>query len=109
MSVREQASNAEPEQWHQDPALLDRLVALLVRDHRSLRDVAPLLSADDFKPSRGVPGGRARWLVAERALEHWEKHQDPIGDLLRADVLEYAASLRLGADQVTELKAYMKA
>ncbi len=110
MSVRNivQEAAAESEHWHQDSFLLDKLVALLVQDHRTLKACSGLLDADDFKPVRGMANGRARWLVAERALEYFEKHQEPLGKLLRADVLEYAATLGMGASQVGELKEYVK-
>ncbi len=109
MSVREQVASQETDQWYQDSHLLDKLVALLVQDHKTLRACSGLLQADDFKPIRGMPNGRARWIVAERALEYYEKHQDPLGKMLRADVLEYAASLNMGAAQVSELREYVKA
>jgi hypothetical protein len=88
---------------------MDKLVALLVHDHKTLVTCSGLLDADDFKPVRGMPNGRARWLVAERALEHFERHQEPLGRLMRADVLEYAASLNMGASNVAELGTYIKA
>jgi hypothetical protein len=111
VSVVEQvkAAGADAGEWYQDAFLMDKLVALLVHDHRTLEQVSALLEADDFKPVRGVPNGRSRWLVAERALEHWEKHHEPLGGLLRADVLEYAASLNMAASSVTELREYVKA
>ena len=109
MSIREQVASTETELWHQDSFLMDKLVALLVHDHKTLVMCSGLLDADDFKPVRGMPNGRARWLVAERALEHFERHQEPLGKLLRADVLEYAASLNMGASNVAELGTYIKA
>ncbi len=110
MSVRTvvQEAAADSEHWHQDSFLLDKLVALLVQDHRTLKACSGLLDANDFKPVRGMANGRARWLVAERALEYFEKHQEPLGKLLRADVLEYATTLGMGASQVGELKEYVK-
>ncbi len=95
-------------EWHQDAFLMDKLVALLVHDHKTLVACSGLLEADDFKPVRGVPNGRSRWLVAERALEHFERHQEPLGKLMRADVLGYAASLNMAAASLLELRAYVK-
>ena len=109
MSVREQVVSSETDLWHQDSFLMDKLVALLIYDHKTLVECSGLLEADDFKPVRGMPNGRARWLVAERALEHFEKHGEPLGKLMRADVLEYAVTLSMGAAQVSELGVYIKA
>lgn len=108
MSVRDAVEAQEPVLWYQDSFLLDKLVALLVQDHKTLKTCSGLLEVDDFKPIRGMKNGRARWLVAERALEHFEKHQEPLGNLMRADVLEYAATLNMGATQVNELREYIK-
>jgi hypothetical protein len=50
--------------------------------------------------------GTERWIVAERALEHYGKHGEPIGRLLRADVLGYAERLGMGAGKVGALRDY---
>lgn len=94
--------------WWNDPAFQDRLVALLVQDHTTLRTCSPFLVPDDFKPSRGVPDGNARWIVAERALEYFERHNAPIGTLIRADVLDYATKTNLGSSQINDLLDYLK-
>lgn len=106
--VAARVAATESEHWHQDSHLLDKLVALLVHDQKTLAACSGLLEADDFKPVRGMPNGRARWLVAERALEHFERHREPLGKLLRADVLQQAESLAMGASQVAELREYVK-
>lgn len=110
MSIAEQVKTRieDATEWHQDAFLLDKLVALLVNDHKTLVACSGLLEADDFKPVRGMPNGRARWIVAERALEHYEKYQEPLGGLLRADVLEYAESLNMATTSVAELREYIK-
>ena len=36
MSIREQVASTETELWHQDSFLMDKLVALLVHDHKTL-------------------------------------------------------------------------
>jgi hypothetical protein len=98
----------ETDNWWDDSSFQDKLVTLLINDHQTLRNCAALLSPDDFKPIAGVPNGRARWLVAERALEYYEKHQEPLGSLVRADVLEYATQINMGAMQTNELREYIK-
>lgn len=106
MSIQD--SIPESETWWDDPDFQNKLVALLVQDQATLLSCASLLSPDDFKPSKGIPDGRPRWLLAERALEHFEKFHEPLGNQVRADVLEYAHQLNLGASQVTELRDYLK-
>jgi hypothetical protein len=102
--------NTEPQSdnFFDDEDFQDRLVGLLLLDHASLKRCGALLNPDDFKPIRGMKRGRARWLVAERALEHYQKHREPLGLLARADILDYAKRLNLGAQQVADLKAYVQ-
>lgn len=102
------SSGVTSDQWWDDDEFQDRLTVLLVQDHQTLKSCSSLLTPEDFRPQRGAQGGRARYLVAERALEHYEKHHEPLGKLLRADVLEYAARLNLSGIQVNELKEYLK-
>lgn len=90
-----------------DEGFQDALVQLLCRDAKSLQDCGALLSADDFKPLRGMRRGRQRWVVAKVALDHWRRHHEPLGRLLTAGVLEHAAKLGfLGGERVEELKEY---
>jgi hypothetical protein len=106
MSVKD--SIPESTNFWDDPAFQDRLVALLIQDYPTLRNCALFLSADDFKPSKGVPNGHARWTTAWRALEYFEKHGAPIGTLIRADVLDYAAQINMGSMQINGLLEYIK-
>jgi hypothetical protein len=107
MSVADTVAEESPN-WFLDSAFQNKLVALLINDPVTLRNCAGLLSADDFRPQKGVPDARARWIVAERALEFFEKHGEPLGKLVRSDVLEYASGLNLGSMQVNELRTYLK-
>lgn len=93
--------------WWRDPDFQDRLVLLLVHDAPTLAACTPLLTPDDFRPTKNMPHAHARWLVAERALEYYGNHNEPIGRLIRADVLEYASALNLGASQVSGLRDYL--
>jgi len=103
-----QASQAKNERWWDDSAFQDNLVALIVQDHQTLRNCGSILSPEDFRPPKGATDGRARWIVAERALEFFAKHREPLGKLVRADVLSYANQLSFGQAQITELKEYLK-
>ncbi|MEN6603116.1 MAG: hypothetical protein ABFD86_11940 [Bryobacteraceae bacterium] len=60
----------------------DRLVALLLTDATTLKACAPLLDPEDFRPLQSSRNGRARWITAERALEHYEKYHEPLGKLV---------------------------
>lgn len=94
--------------WWDDDDFQDRLVHLLTRDVTTLRACASVLDPNDFRPLRGSPNGRARWMVAERALEHYARYHEPLGKLLRADLLSYAQTLNLGASHLSGLKDYLK-
>ena len=92
----------------EDEDFQDALVVLLCGDVKSLRECSPLLHPDDFKPIIGMKNGRARWIAAELALEHFRKHHEPIGRLLSASALEYAGNLGLSTQRTEELAAYCK-
>lgn len=92
--------------WWDDEEFQDRLCALLVRDQKSLAVCGSILSPDDFRPIRGMRHGVPRQIVVERALEHYKRHHEPLGELARADVLEYGQSF-LGASKVADLRGYL--
>lgn len=91
-----------------DPHFLDRLVHLLCNDLTALKQAAPVLRAKDFEPLYGMRHGKQRWVVAERALDHFRKHREPMGLLTRAEVLAYAHSLKLGERAVKEFEEYLQ-
>ncbi len=95
----------ESSRWWDDEDFQDRLLSLIINDFQTLKSCASLLKPNDFRPVRGMKNGRSRWMVAERALNHYQKHQEPLGRLLRADVLEYAAEI--GYARVGELEDYL--
>ncbi len=103
MGVKDESSN----NFFDDEDYQDNLTILLAHDPKVLHDCAYLLTADDFKPLRGMKHGRARWVVAERALAYYEKYHEPISRMLRADVLDYAHEIGMGDRQIQELKEYV--
>ena len=109
-SVVKQAHDAavDTADWWDDETFQDRLVALLTYDIETLRTCSALLTAEDFRPIRGITNGQSRWIVAERALAHYTKHREPLGALVRADVTAYGESISLGASRLTELRDYTK-
>lgn len=94
--------------FFEDEDFQDRMVALMCKDSKFLRDCASLLEGDDFKPVKGMRWGRPRWVVAERALDHYTKYHEPCGKLIRANVLAYAESIGMGARQIEEIREYLK-
>jgi len=102
-------TNQKPknERWWDDEDFQDRLASLLIKDPLVLKNCAHVLSPEDFRPLTGMYNGRERWIVVERALEHYEKYHEPLGNLLRSDVLEYASNIHLAANQVVALKEYI--
>lgn len=98
----------KPKTVFEDTVLQDRLIKALSRDLKTLDSCAHLLKEEDFKPIHAMRWGAARWIIADRILEHYKKHQKPIGGLLRADVLAYARGLRLGERREAELEEYLQ-
>src|ERR1039458_2591654 len=104
--VAAQAAPKSNRYWD-DEEFQDQLTYLLVNDGDALEQCKDAgLGPDDLRPMHGMHNGNERWIVAERALEHYEKHGEPIGKLLRADVLRYAEWLSMGASKVGALKDY---
>lgn len=100
--------DVEPKNFWQDTDFQDNLCGLLTRDGKVLETCAHLLTAQDFKPVGIERYGYARWIVAERALEHWTKYHEPIGALLKADILEYAKEIAIGERHRHEVLNYVK-
>jgi predicted transcriptional regulator len=74
--------------YFQDPDFQRRLIAFLCRDRRFLRECSIFLDANDFKPHRDE--GPELWIIASSALEYWRKYGEPIGGMLRAEMLDHA-------------------
>jgi len=96
-----------PRKYFDDEAFQDKLTCVLLRDVKALQECASVLRPDDFKPLPGMRNGRARWIVAERALEYYNKYHMPIGSLITADVIEYATGIGMGEQQRQELQKYL--
>lgn len=90
-----------------DSEFQDQLVFLLATDPVALAECGNLLQTEDFQPLPNLANGRARWIVAGRALEYWGKYRKPVGRLLRSDVLGHMESLQLGERQRKEVQQYL--
>lgn len=91
--------------FFQDPDFQNHLVALLCRDPGTLKQCSHLVTAQDFRPQsgQGSKSGYARWLISDLALTHFRKYREPIGALLRSQILGYARKNNLNAGQLDGL------
>lgn len=94
--------------FFQDESYQDALIGLLCRDVSALRRCASLLKGSDFKPVPGMRNGDARWIIAEQALDYFHKYHEPIGNLLRSTVLDYANSIGMSDRQLHPILEYEK-
>lgn len=74
--------------WH-DEDWLERVLIPLCRDRNFLKKMNGILHENDFKPRKGEGMWEAYW-VASRAFQHWRDYKEPIGGLLKAEMLDYA-------------------
>ena len=75
-----------------------KLVAGVCRDRNFLKECGYLLDPDDFKPRKqGDP--TENWIVASLALDFWRKYKDPIGGMLRTEILDYCRKMHVGDKQ----------
>jgi len=93
--------------WDDDD-FMDSLVTLLCTDSSTLRKCGHLFAPDDFKPLRGMRWGRPRWNVASAAIEYWRRFHEPVGRMLRSEVLSYVGkTLGQGERQLQETRDYL--
>lgn len=79
--------------YWKDPNFKDKMLAFVCRDRRFLKRCSVMLSSDDFKP-RGKESNE-RWIVADLALNYYEKYREPIKAMLKAECLDYAKKAHL--------------
>lgn len=103
----------KPQTFFNDDDFQTILVSLLCRDLRTLRSCAHLLKSQDFQPLPGQKNGRSRWLIAELALDYFQRYGEPIGNLLKSELLAYTQKLhtpdRHAQDAVTFATQIQKA
>ncbi len=69
----------------------DKLITLIVKDREFLRQCAPILDKKDFDlngDSSKVDKIKAS--IAQLGLDFYEKHNEPIGSLAKAEVISYS-------------------
>jgi hypothetical protein len=84
-----------------DPDFQRKLVQFLCRDRNLLREVAYLLEPDDFKPRKNE--STDLWTISTAALEFWRKYREPIGGMLRPEMLDYARKMNFSDRERTRL------
>ena len=84
----------------QDSAFQERILALAIKDRKFLQRTTGVLSRDDFKPEDSAePDALARFRAAKVILRFYKLYRQPIGGMLRAEVLEY---IRINKKQIGE-------
>ncbi len=71
-----------------DPAFKDELIRFLVHDREFLKTASHLLTLEDFDKVE-VKEGMERDLIGRMSLNFWNHYREPIGKLLKVEVLEY--------------------
>src|SRR5580692_1755927 len=77
------------ETYFNDPDFQEALIRSLVYDRNFLRDYSYMLDKEDFR--KVLEGeGEGPQVIAELALDFWRRYREPIGKLLRPQVLQFA-------------------
>lgn len=71
-----------------DSEFQERILQGLCGDRNFLKRTAGLISADDFKPRHGE-GTWEAYYIAEQAFHFWNEYREPIGGMLRHQMLDY--------------------
>jgi hypothetical protein len=90
-----------PTSYFRDPDFQRRLVQFICRDRNFLRECAYLLEPDDFKPRKNE--STDLWTIATAALEFWRKYREPIGGMLRSEMLDYSRKMNFSERERTRI------
>jgi hypothetical protein len=74
--------------YFRDEDFQEKMLMFLCRDRNFLKSTAGLLSDNDFKP-KGGEGSWEAYAIAQKAFEFWSKYREPIGGMLRHEMLDY--------------------
>lgn len=74
--------------YFRDEEFQERMLAFICRDRNFLKKTSGLLTPADFKPRKneGIPEA---YILAELAFKYWRDYREPIGGMLRTEVLDY--------------------
>lgn len=81
----------------QDAHFQDELIGFLVNDREFLKQASHLITVDDFKKTNAHEG-LERITVVQLALGFWNKYREPLGKMLKVELLEKARRSNWGAD-----------
>lgn len=79
--------SAQRQIW-EDPNFQDEMIRFLANDREFLRVASRILLPEDF-PKVGVDDSFERKVIATISLNFWNHYKEPVGKLLRAEVLEH--------------------
>jgi Bacillus phage helicase DnaB-like len=74
--------------YFRDEDFQEKMLMFLCRDRNFLKRTAGILKEDDFRP-KGGEGSWEAFAVAQKAFEFWDKYREPIGGMLRHEMLDY--------------------
>jgi len=74
--------------YWRDSDFQSKMLMFLCRDRNFLKRTAGLLSESDFKP-KGGEGSWEAYAIAQKAFQFWDKYREPIGGMLRHEMLDY--------------------
>lgn len=74
--------------YFHDSDFQEKLLGPYCRDRNFLKRMSGILSPNDFKPKRGEGMIEAYW-IALKAYQYWKDYREPIGGLLKTEMLDY--------------------
>lgn len=91
--------------YWRDSGFQDKLVVMICKDRRFLKTCSSLLTSKDFQPKGNE--ARERWIVADIALQYFDKYREPINSLLKSECLDYARKSHLSDRNKRHLLEYV--
>jgi archaellum biogenesis ATPase FlaH len=83
--------------WWRDADFQTQLLSFICRDRLFLKKCGGLLHSKDFKPGRDETD--ERYIIATIALSFWHSYKQPIGGMLRINVLDYCREHNVGEEK----------
>ena len=72
-----------------DPHFQDVLLGFLVHDREFCKSVSHMLTREDFK-GLDKNAGNERMAIAELALDFYNRYRQPVGKMLKVELIDYA-------------------
>lgn len=84
------------ESFFEQSSYKDKLIALLIRDRKFLRECHPLLDTKDFSVNgTSSKQDKIKAQIAQLGLNFYEKYNEPLGSLITAEVENFAKKNKL--------------